>query len=101
MLDFVPNHSAIDSPATSNPKLYIHAPNGKQDSKRYTPEGFAYGKDPYFDDPWKDVIQWNYWEEQTIVSYRIDLCLFHIFAPQILDKNPKNDLGNNNPQVKI
>ena len=64
MLDFVPNHSAVDSPATSNPKLYIHSPPGKQDSKRYTPEGFAYGKDPYFD-PWQDVIQWNYWEEQT------------------------------------
>lgn len=65
MLDFVPNHSAVDAPtATSNPKLYVHAPEGKQDSKRYTDSGLAYGKDPYFD-PWRDVIQWNYWESET------------------------------------
>ena len=65
MLDFVPNHSAVDAPtATSNPKLYVHAPNGTQNPKRYTDSGIAYGKDPYFD-PWMDVIQWNYWEEET------------------------------------
>jgi glycosidase len=65
MLDFVPNHSAVDAPtATSNPKLYIRAPEGKKDSKRYTDSGLAYGKDPYFD-PWRDVIQWNYWEPET------------------------------------
>ena len=65
MLDFVPNHSAVDAPtAKSNPKLYVHAPEGKSDSKRYTDSGLAYGKDPYFD-PWRDVIQWNYWETDT------------------------------------
>ena len=65
MLDFVPNHSAVDAPtATSNPRLYMRAPNGKSDPKRYTDSGLAYGKDPYFD-PWRDVIQWNYWESQT------------------------------------
>ena len=31
MLDFVPNHSAVDCPlVTSNPDLYIHAPKGTQ-----------------------------------------------------------------------
>ena len=30
MLDFVPNHSAIDAPTASNPKLYIRAPKGKK-----------------------------------------------------------------------
>ena len=65
MLDFVPNHSAVDAPtATSNQKLYMRAPSGKTDSKRYTDSGLAYGKDPYFD-PWRDVIQWNYWESET------------------------------------
>ena len=60
MLDFVPNHSAVDAPATSHSKYYVRAPSGKKDAKRYTSDGIAYGKDPYFDDPWKDVIQWNY-----------------------------------------
>ena len=65
MLDFVPNHSAIDAPtATSNPKLYMRAPSGTKDPSRYTDSGLAYGKDPYFD-PWRDVIQWNYWEYET------------------------------------
>ena len=65
MLDFVPNHSAVDAPtASSNPKLYMRAPKGVSDSKRYTNSGLAYGKDPYFD-PWRDVIQWNYWEYET------------------------------------
>ena len=66
MLDFVPNHSAVDAPtASSNPKLYMRAPPGKTDANRYTDSGLAYGKDPYFD-PWRDVIQWNYWEAETI-----------------------------------
>ena len=61
MLDFVPNHSAIDAPtATSNPKLYIRAPNGVKDPKRYTDSGIAYGNAE-----WMDVIQWNYWEDET------------------------------------
>ena len=30
MLDFVPNHSAVDAPtSTSNPEFYVHAPEGK------------------------------------------------------------------------
>ena len=65
MLDFVPNHSAIDAPTASNPKLYIRAPEGKKDPNRYTDEGIAFGRYNHDADPWKDVIQWNYWEEET------------------------------------
>ena len=73
MLDFVPNHSAVDAPtATTNKKLYMRAPSGKSDPNRYTDEGLAYGKDPYFA-PWKDVIQWNYWESQTILFMKENL----------------------------
>ena len=65
MLDFVPNHSAVDAPtATEHPKYYVRAPEGKKDPDRYTDSGLAYGKDPYFS-PWKDVVQWNYWEPET------------------------------------
>ena len=65
MLDFVPNHSAIDAPTTTNPKLYIRAPEGKKDPERYTDSGFAFGRYNNNIEAWKDVIQWNYWEEET------------------------------------
>ena len=65
MLDFVPNHSAIDAPAAKlNPQLYIRAPAGKKNPNRYTDSGFAFGSYP-FHPPWKDVIQFNYWEKET------------------------------------
>ena len=73
MLDFVPNHSAIDAPPSiTNKKLYIRAPNGKNNSKRYTDEGIAYGRDSY-SDGWMDVIQWNYWEYDTIKFMKFNL----------------------------
>ena len=65
MLDFVPNHSAIDAPTAENPKLYIRAPEGKKDPNRYTDSGIAFGRYNHDADPWKDVIQWNYWENET------------------------------------
>ena len=67
LLDFVPNHSAVDSPtAETYPNFYIRVPKGQStwDSKYYTDSGIAYGKDPYFD-PWPDVIQWNYFDSNT------------------------------------
>ena len=68
MLDFVPNHSACDAPtAENNPDYYIKAPKELKppyDKKYYTEKGLAHGKDPYFD-PWPDVIQWNYFNEET------------------------------------
>ena len=66
ILDFVPNHSAIDSIFTkSNPEYYIRENSENLlNNKYYTNDGFYYGKDPYFD-PWPDVIQFNYFNEKT------------------------------------
>ena len=66
MLDFVPNHSAVDAPqATSDMDMYIRAPEGVKDENRYTENGLAYGANQnHF--TWKDVLQWNYWENKTI-----------------------------------
>ena len=66
MLDFVPNHSAVDAPqATSDMDMYIRAPGDKIDEERYTENGLAYGANKnHF--TWKDVLQWNYWENKTI-----------------------------------
>jgi glycosidase len=66
MLDFVPNHSAHDCPlAYSNPDMYILAPNDTFEKDRYSERGIAYGSDiGHF--PWKDVIQFNYWNNKTI-----------------------------------
>ena len=65
MLDFVPNHSAIDAPTASKTKLYIRAPVGEKDPNKYTEDGLAFGRYNFEAEPWKDVIQWNYWEEET------------------------------------
>ncbi|KAJ6230276.1 alpha amylase [Anaeramoeba flamelloides] len=66
ILDFVPNHSAVDSPwNTTNPNYYIHAPKGSvppYDSSRYLPWGIAYGGEKY-DGAWKDTAQLNYWNQ--------------------------------------
>ena len=66
MLDFVPNHSAVDAPQTKDKKeMYIRAPKGVEDEERYTKEGLAYGaNENHF--TWKDVLQWNYWNKDTI-----------------------------------
>ena len=66
MLDFVPNHSAVDTPqATSAPEMYIRAPEGVKDETRYTEAGLAYGANKnHF--TWMDVLQWNYFEPRTI-----------------------------------
>ena len=80
MLDFVPNHSAVDAPtASSNKKLYMRAPPGTSNPNRYTSEGLAYGKDPWFD-PWRDVLQWNYWESETRTFMKNNLLTVLKFA---------------------
>nr|CAL92191.1 amylase [Eudiplodinium maggii] len=65
MLDFVPNHSAVDAPTAESTQnyMFVHLKELKM-IKRYTNSGLAYGKDPYFD-PWRDVIQWKYGEGET------------------------------------
>lgn len=68
MLDFVPNHSAVDAPwVNSNPNLYVLVPKGTSkpyDPDAYLPNGVANGKDPYFS-AWSDTAQWNYWNPET------------------------------------
>lgn len=55
MLDFVPNHSAVDAvQMATHPEYYIRAPKGSQppfDPNKYLPSGVAYGSDGY--GPWK------------------------------------------------
>lgn len=69
MLDFVPNHTAIDHPwAHSHPEYYLQGNEGdihrepQNYIRRKTARGpviFAYGRDPYFDG-WPDTLQLNY-----------------------------------------
>jgi len=51
ILDFVPNHSAVDSPiVSSNIEYYVRAPKGTPtpyDSSEYLPNGIAYGGTKY------------------------------------------------------
>jgi len=63
MLDFVPNHSAVDCPwTTSDPTYYIRAPqsNPPYDPSRYLASGIAYGYSGY-GGAWTDTAQFNYW----------------------------------------
>ncbi|KAG2385487.1 hypothetical protein C9374_003302 [Naegleria lovaniensis] len=68
MLDFVPNHSAVDNPNVwQNSSLYVlNPPSVSQpyDAYSYLPNGVAYGKDGYFP-AWTDTAQFNYWNPQT------------------------------------
>eukprot|EP01114_Cavostelium_apophysatum_P001197 TRINITY_DN11013_c0_g1_i2.p1 TRINITY_DN11013_c0_g1~~TRINITY_DN11013_c0_g1_i2.p1 ORF type:complete len:504 (+),score=68.63 TRINITY_DN11013_c0_g1_i2:87-1598(+) len=68
MLDFVPNHSAVDCPFTSsNPDFYILAPKGTQppyDPSAYLPNGIAYGSAGW-GGAWQDTAQFNYWNPTT------------------------------------
>lgn len=63
VLDFVPNHVAVDHPWTRNPELFI---TGSADDLDRAPESYvevdgavlANGRDPYFP-AWRDVVQVN------------------------------------------
>lgn len=74
ILDFVPNHMAVDTPLLStNPDLFLHDALFYADSddyfkhkvrgKTYT---FAHGRDPYFPG-WTDTVQVDYSKEATRV----------------------------------
>ncbi|CAK0818922.1 unnamed protein product [Prorocentrum cordatum] len=54
MMDFVPNHTARDSPWVSQAGLHIAAEHGAARG------GPAFGRDPYSGD-WTDTAQLNYW----------------------------------------
>jgi len=66
LLDFVPNHLAIDHPWTlSNPERFVQ---GSEEAARAHPDRFfspgnniylAHGRDPYFP-PWSDTVQVNF-----------------------------------------
>jgi len=67
MVDFVPNHSAVDSPWVSeNPSFYIHAPKGSNpplDPNRYdNNNSIAYGSAGWWGSSWMDTLQYNYWD---------------------------------------
>ncbi len=74
MLDFVPNHTALDHPwAKEHPEYYIQGTesNGARAPGSYhrlkAPRGdllLAHGRDPYFP-PWTDTLQLNYGNPAT------------------------------------
>eukprot|EP00727_Mastigamoeba_balamuthi_P007160 m51a1_g3064 putative alpha-amylase family protein (521) ;mRNA; r:1006465-1012739 len=68
-LDFVPNHSALDSPWVSNNiDFYVRAPKDQSppyNPRKYYSNGVAYGNCPNSDNPWTDVAQLNYWNPDT------------------------------------
>jgi Alpha amylase, catalytic domain len=71
LLDFVPNHTALDHPwVTAHPEFYVH---GNEEQLREQPRNYirmecggkpavlAFGRDPYFAG-WPDTLQLNYAE---------------------------------------
>lgn len=63
ILDFVPNHMAIDSPLIeSDPHLFLIACESVSTQNSFLhPNGnrYVHGRDPYFDG-WTDTIQWDF-----------------------------------------
>ena len=80
MLDFVPNHTALDHPwVQKHPEFYIQgsAQDIEREPQNYialeTDRGrqvFAYGRDPYFDG-WPDVLQLDY-SQSAVQAAMID-----------------------------
>lgn len=69
ILDFVPNHLAIDHPFTCQmPAIFVEKQNPADASDLFfqTKQGrwLAYGKDPYFS-PWKDTVQINFFSTEA------------------------------------
>jgi hypothetical protein len=69
ILDFVPNHLALDHPWTSsNPERFIQGSEADLEGDQvlfFKAEGgaiLAHGKDPYFP-PWTDTVQLNYFSQ--------------------------------------
>ncbi|XDD53154.1 alpha-amylase [Leptospira sp. WS4.C2] len=63
ILDFVPNHMAIDSPIVdSNPDLFLIASESVSIKNSFLHQNgnvYVHGRDPYFDG-WTDTIQWDF-----------------------------------------
>lgn len=69
MLDFVPNHAAVDSVLVAqHPSIFIQKPaSGSFPANWWIQRNgtaFAYGRGPY-DGPWTDTLQYNYWHPDT------------------------------------
>eukprot|EP00871_Galdieria_phlegrea_P003001 jgi/Galph1/3701/GphlegSOOS_G2359.1 len=68
MLDFVPNHMAVDCIWSNDPQrkeFFILAPPEERSNpspEMYLADGRAYGRDPY-SGAWKDSAQLNYWNQ--------------------------------------
>jgi Alpha amylase, catalytic domain len=82
LLDFVPNHTALDHPwVQAHPEFYV---KGTEEQLRREPENyvrlqtqqdsmiFAYGRDPYFAG-WPDTLQLNYAEQAPQEAMRREL----------------------------
>jgi hypothetical protein len=78
MLDFVPNHTAIDHVwVDSHPEYFIE---GNEDAIASAPQNYirvgsrilAHGRDPYFDG-WPDTLQLNYGNPEFIKAMRSEL----------------------------
>ncbi len=82
LLDFVPNHTALDHPwVRQHPEFYVHGTeeNLKREPQNYIridaasgPTILAYGRDPYFDG-WPDTLQLNYAEPNLQEAMRLEL----------------------------
>ncbi|GAM22240.1 hypothetical protein SAMD00019534_054150 [Acytostelium subglobosum LB1] len=85
MLDFVPNHTAVDCEwTTSNVDYYIRAPQGTNppyDPNTYLPNGIAYGSSGW--GAWQDTAQLNYWNPATIKARIQELLTVASFADAI------------------
>ncbi|CAL5983030.1 Alpha_amylase catalytic region [Hexamita inflata] len=69
-LDFVPNHSAVDALlVSSNPDLFIKSTF--QDANRQYKNGMYYGGASSWNTVWRDTIQFNYFNPDTVQA-RID-----------------------------
>jgi len=82
LLDFVPNHTALDHPwVRTHPNFYIR---GTEEQLRREPQNYvrletcagttilAHGRDPYFDG-WPDTLQLNYGEPALCEAMRLEL----------------------------
>ncbi len=78
LLDFVPNHTALDHPwVQEHPEFYIAGSEQQlqREPQNYIRLGskiFAYGRDPYFDG-WPDTLQLNYAEPMLQEAMRQEL----------------------------
>lgn len=77
MLDFVPNHSAVDATwMNTHPEYFVRAPKGSSppyDAQRYLPNGVAYGWAGW-GGGWLDTAQLNYFNP-ALVQARVDQLL--------------------------